>query len=201
MGSSPRRRWAATPTIGRARPTAAMGTSTVATPVTADRSSPGRRWRARRLSEKSPRAHRRHGNAVPASHQGRGGGAPPVMAGRPGAGPRPAGRAAARRPHPEDLAFLTWANSRILPAVRAAGAPNAWRRRAMAWVGGASRLRLSVAPGVDAGDLLGRERRIQRHRYARHGVGLTGPDPADPTSTKTSGVRPVCETSPKAPTA
>jgi AcrR family transcriptional regulator len=28
----------------------------------------------------------------------------------------------------EDLAFVTWANSRILPAVRAAGAPNAWRR-------------------------------------------------------------------------
>jgi AcrR family transcriptional regulator len=29
---------------------------------------------------------------------------------------------------PEDLAFLTWGNSRILPAVRAAGAPEAWRR-------------------------------------------------------------------------
>jgi AcrR family transcriptional regulator len=28
----------------------------------------------------------------------------------------------------EDLAFVTWANSRILPAVRAAGAPDAWRR-------------------------------------------------------------------------
>ena len=28
----------------------------------------------------------------------------------------------------EDLAFLTWANARILPAVRAAGAPDAWRR-------------------------------------------------------------------------
>lgn len=28
----------------------------------------------------------------------------------------------------EDLAFLTWANTRILPAVRAAGAPEAWRR-------------------------------------------------------------------------
>jgi AcrR family transcriptional regulator len=28
----------------------------------------------------------------------------------------------------EDLAFLTWANARILPAVRAAGAPNAWQR-------------------------------------------------------------------------
>ena len=29
---------------------------------------------------------------------------------------------------PEDLAFLNWANTRILPAVRAAGAPEAWRR-------------------------------------------------------------------------
>jgi hypothetical protein len=29
---------------------------------------------------------------------------------------------------PEDLAFLTWGNARILPAVRAAGAPEAWRR-------------------------------------------------------------------------
>ena len=29
---------------------------------------------------------------------------------------------------PEDLAFLNWANTRILPAVRAAGAPDAWRR-------------------------------------------------------------------------
>jgi AcrR family transcriptional regulator len=29
---------------------------------------------------------------------------------------------------PEDLAFVSWANSRILPAVRAAGAPDAWRR-------------------------------------------------------------------------
>jgi AcrR family transcriptional regulator len=28
----------------------------------------------------------------------------------------------------EDLAFVTWANSRILPACRAAGAPDAWRR-------------------------------------------------------------------------
>jgi AcrR family transcriptional regulator len=28
----------------------------------------------------------------------------------------------------EDLAFLNWANTRILPAVRAAGAPAAWRR-------------------------------------------------------------------------
>jgi AcrR family transcriptional regulator len=28
----------------------------------------------------------------------------------------------------EDLAFLNWANTRILPAVRAAGAPDAWRR-------------------------------------------------------------------------
>ena len=28
----------------------------------------------------------------------------------------------------EDLAFLHWANARILPAVRAAGAPDAWRR-------------------------------------------------------------------------
>jgi AcrR family transcriptional regulator len=28
----------------------------------------------------------------------------------------------------EDLAFLNWANTRILPAVRAAGAPEAWRR-------------------------------------------------------------------------
>jgi AcrR family transcriptional regulator len=28
----------------------------------------------------------------------------------------------------EDLAFLTWANTRILQAVRAAGAPDAWRR-------------------------------------------------------------------------
>ena len=28
----------------------------------------------------------------------------------------------------EDLAFLNWANIRILPAVRAAGAPDAWRR-------------------------------------------------------------------------
>jgi AcrR family transcriptional regulator len=28
----------------------------------------------------------------------------------------------------EDLAFVTWANSRILQAVRAAGAPDAWRR-------------------------------------------------------------------------
>ena len=28
----------------------------------------------------------------------------------------------------EDLAFLNWANARILPAVRAAGAPDAWRR-------------------------------------------------------------------------
>ena len=29
---------------------------------------------------------------------------------------------------PEDLAFLNWANTRILPAVRAAGAAEAWRR-------------------------------------------------------------------------
>jgi AcrR family transcriptional regulator len=29
----------------------------------------------------------------------------------------------------EDLVFVTWANSRILPAVRAAGAPDAWRRQ------------------------------------------------------------------------
>jgi AcrR family transcriptional regulator len=29
---------------------------------------------------------------------------------------------------PEDLSFLNWANTRILPAVRAAGAPDAWRR-------------------------------------------------------------------------
>jgi AcrR family transcriptional regulator len=29
---------------------------------------------------------------------------------------------------PEDLAFVTWANSRVLPAVRAAGAPDAWQR-------------------------------------------------------------------------
>jgi AcrR family transcriptional regulator len=29
---------------------------------------------------------------------------------------------------PEDLAFLNWANTRILPAVRAASAPEAWRR-------------------------------------------------------------------------
>ena len=28
----------------------------------------------------------------------------------------------------EDLAFLNWANTRILPAVRSAGAPDAWRR-------------------------------------------------------------------------
>jgi AcrR family transcriptional regulator len=28
----------------------------------------------------------------------------------------------------EDLAFLNWANARILPAVRAAGAPDAWQR-------------------------------------------------------------------------
>jgi hypothetical protein len=28
----------------------------------------------------------------------------------------------------EDLAFVTWANTRILPACRAAGAPDAWRR-------------------------------------------------------------------------
>jgi AcrR family transcriptional regulator len=28
----------------------------------------------------------------------------------------------------EDLAYLNWANSRILPAVRAAGAPDAWQR-------------------------------------------------------------------------
>jgi hypothetical protein len=28
----------------------------------------------------------------------------------------------------EDLAFLAWANTRILPACRAAGAPDAWRR-------------------------------------------------------------------------
>jgi AcrR family transcriptional regulator len=28
----------------------------------------------------------------------------------------------------EDLVFLNWANTRILPAVRAAGAPDAWRR-------------------------------------------------------------------------
>jgi len=28
----------------------------------------------------------------------------------------------------EDLALVTWANSRVLQAVRAAGAPNAWRR-------------------------------------------------------------------------
>jgi AcrR family transcriptional regulator len=28
----------------------------------------------------------------------------------------------------QDLAFVTWANARILPAVDAAGAPNAWRR-------------------------------------------------------------------------
>jgi AcrR family transcriptional regulator len=28
----------------------------------------------------------------------------------------------------EDLAFVNWANARILPAVRAAGAPDAWRR-------------------------------------------------------------------------
>jgi AcrR family transcriptional regulator len=28
----------------------------------------------------------------------------------------------------EDLAFVSWANARILPAVRAAGAPDAWRR-------------------------------------------------------------------------
>ena len=28
----------------------------------------------------------------------------------------------------EDLAFLNWAHTRILPAVRAAGAPDAWRR-------------------------------------------------------------------------
>jgi AcrR family transcriptional regulator len=28
----------------------------------------------------------------------------------------------------EDLAFLNWANARILPAVRTAGAPDAWRR-------------------------------------------------------------------------
>jgi AcrR family transcriptional regulator len=28
----------------------------------------------------------------------------------------------------EDLAFLNWANARVLPAVRAAGAPDAWRR-------------------------------------------------------------------------
>ena len=28
----------------------------------------------------------------------------------------------------EDLALVTWANSRVLQAVRAAGAPNGWRR-------------------------------------------------------------------------
>jgi hypothetical protein len=28
----------------------------------------------------------------------------------------------------EDLAFISWANTHILPAVRAAGAPDAWRR-------------------------------------------------------------------------
>jgi hypothetical protein len=28
----------------------------------------------------------------------------------------------------EDLAMVTWANTRILPACRAAGAPDAWRR-------------------------------------------------------------------------
>jgi hypothetical protein len=28
----------------------------------------------------------------------------------------------------EDLAFLNWANTRILPAGRAAGAPDAWRQ-------------------------------------------------------------------------
>ena len=28
----------------------------------------------------------------------------------------------------EDLAFVTWASSRVLPAVQAAGAPEAWRR-------------------------------------------------------------------------
>jgi hypothetical protein len=28
----------------------------------------------------------------------------------------------------EDLAFISWANARILPAVRAAGDPDAWRR-------------------------------------------------------------------------
>jgi hypothetical protein len=28
----------------------------------------------------------------------------------------------------EDLAFLNWANTRIIQAVRAAGAPDAWRR-------------------------------------------------------------------------
>jgi AcrR family transcriptional regulator len=38
-----------------------------------------------------------------------------------------AGRLRADFTH-EDLAFVTWANSRILPAVGAAGAPDAWRR-------------------------------------------------------------------------
>jgi AcrR family transcriptional regulator len=33
----------------------------------------------------------------------------------------------------EDLAFLNWANARILPAVRAAGAPDAWRRH-LGWL-------------------------------------------------------------------
>jgi hypothetical protein len=28
----------------------------------------------------------------------------------------------------DDLAFVTWANTRVLQAVRAAGAPDAWRR-------------------------------------------------------------------------
>jgi AcrR family transcriptional regulator len=37
---------------------------------------------------------------------------------------------------PEDLAFLNWANTRILPAVRAAGAPDAWRRHLGLWLDG-----------------------------------------------------------------
>ena len=36
----------------------------------------------------------------------------------------------------EDLAFLNWANTRILPAVRAAGAPDAWRRPLGFWLDG-----------------------------------------------------------------
>ena len=36
----------------------------------------------------------------------------------------------------EDLAFLNWANTRILPAVRAAGAPDAWRRPLGLWLDG-----------------------------------------------------------------
>ena len=36
----------------------------------------------------------------------------------------------------EDLAFLNWANARILPAVRAAGAPDAWRRHLGVWLDG-----------------------------------------------------------------